>query len=154
MFGQLSVEEIEDVLKNQLLGRIGCHLNDTTYIVPVCYAYDGACIYARTYEGLKINMMRENPKVCFEVESIESMVDWKTVVCQGVYEELTEKPKRDKGIQILHERVIPLIANKTLRLSAQWPFSETDSGNLKGIIFCIHLNEKTGKFEKDDYYLS
>ena len=149
MYGELSAEEIEDVLKNQLLGRIGCHVNDMTYIVPICYAYDGECVYARTYEGMKIKMMRENPKVCFQVEYIESMVNWKTVVCQGEYEELTDTNKRNKGTQILHERVLPLIANKTLELSPHWPFSSIDPDNIQGIIFCIHLREKTGRFEKE-----
>jgi uncharacterized protein len=150
VLGLLSAEEIEDVLKHQLVGRIGCHAKDMTYIVPICYAYDGECIYARTYEGLKIKMMRENPNVCFQVEYMESMVNWKTVICWGKYEELTGINKRDQGIQILHSRVLPLIKSKTLKLSPHWPFSSIDSDNTKGIVFCIHLSEKTGRFEKEE----
>jgi nitroimidazol reductase NimA-like FMN-containing flavoprotein (pyridoxamine 5'-phosphate oxidase superfamily) len=150
VFGQLSAAEIEDVLAHQLIGRIGCHTNDMSYIVPICYAYDGECIYARTYEGMKVKMMRENPKVCFQVEYIENMVNWKTVICWGEYEELTDIDKRKKAIQILHQRVLPLISNKILKLSPYWPFSSIDSDNIKGIVFCIHLNTKTGRFENEN----
>jgi nitroimidazol reductase NimA-like FMN-containing flavoprotein (pyridoxamine 5'-phosphate oxidase superfamily) len=150
VFGQLSAEEIEHVLNHQLVGRIGCHVNDMTYIVPICYAYDGECIYARTYEGMKIKMMRENPNVCFQVEYIESMVNWKTVICWGEYEELTDTNKRDKGIQILHRRVLPIVSSKILKLSPHWPFSSIDLDNIKGIVFCIHVDRKTGRFEKEE----
>jgi nitroimidazol reductase NimA-like FMN-containing flavoprotein (pyridoxamine 5'-phosphate oxidase superfamily) len=150
VFGQLSAAEIEDVLNYQLIGRIGCHANDMSYIVPICYAYDGECVYARTYEGMKVKMMRENPKVCFQVEYIENMVNWKTVICWGEYEELTDTDKRQKAIQILHQRVLPLVSSKILKLSPYWPFSSTDSGNIKGIVFCIRLDAKTGRFEKED----
>jgi uncharacterized protein len=147
VFGELNAEEIEDVLTNQLIGRIGCHVNDMTYIVPICYAYDGDCIYARTYEGMKLKMMRENSKVCFQVEYIESMVNWKTAICWGDFEELTDINKRNKAIQILHKRVIPIVSSKTLKLSPYWPFSSPGTENIKGIVFCIHINAKTGRFE-------
>ena len=64
MFGNLDQEEIEQVLHNQLVGRIDCHAQGTTYIVPISYAYYGEYIYAHTHEGMKISIMRKDPKVC------------------------------------------------------------------------------------------
>lgn len=152
MVGELTPEEIENVLQEQLMGHLGCHFNNITYIVPICFAYDSNCIYARTYEGIKMNMMRQNSNVCFQVESLMSMVDWKSVVCQGKFEELIDKEKREKGIQILHSRVQTLINNNSLKTSRHWPFSSIHSNSQKvdGILFCIHLTTKTGKFETDD----
>ena len=146
MFGNLSEEGIEHVLKYQLLGHIGCHDNDT-YIVPICYAYDGNCIYARTYEGFKLTMMRNNPRVCFQVEHLESMGKWQSAICWGEFEELTDTSKRNKGIEVLQKRVSAIMGDKNLQVSLHWPFSLYDSDNVKGIIFCIHISEKTGKFE-------
>jgi nitroimidazol reductase NimA-like FMN-containing flavoprotein (pyridoxamine 5'-phosphate oxidase superfamily) len=40
MIGDLNFKEVEEVLKDQLIGRIGCHSNGVTYIVPVSYAYN------------------------------------------------------------------------------------------------------------------
>ena len=147
MFGDLSEERIEHVLKYQLLGHIGCHENDKTYIVPICYAYDENCIYARTYEGVKITMMRNNPRVCFQVEHLESMGNWQSVICWGQFEELTDANKRNKGIAVLQKRVSAIVDDKNLRASHHWPFSLEDSDGIEGIIFCIHISEKTGKFE-------
>ncbi len=75
MFGNLNKDEIEEVLKHHLIGRIGCYAFDTTYIVPISYGYDGESIYCHTYEGLKITMMRKNPRVCFEVDTMENMAN-------------------------------------------------------------------------------
>jgi len=41
MLGKLTMAEIEEVIKHQIVGRIGCHANGMTYRVPVSYAYDG-----------------------------------------------------------------------------------------------------------------
>ena len=148
MFGNLSEEAIEHVLKYQLFGRIGCHANNMTYIVPICYAYDGNCIYGRTFEGMKLKMMRENPNVCFQLEHLEGMGKWESVICWGEFEELTDTDKRNKGIEILHNRVSAIMGDKNLRASHHWPFSLNDPDNTEGIIFCIHISKKTGKFEK------
>jgi hypothetical protein len=59
MFGILNPVEIEQLLSKQLVGRIGCHADGVTYVVPISYAYDGEYVYARTFEGMKINMMRK-----------------------------------------------------------------------------------------------
>lgn len=151
MAENLSSEGIEYVLKHQLLGRLGCHSGNTTYIVPICYAYDGNCIYARTFEGMKINIMRDNPRVCFQVAHLENMVKWQSVICQGYFEELNTADSRSAGIEVLQNRVSGVMADKTLRASPHWPFSPDELNDVKGIIFCIHIYEKTGRFENYRY---
>ena len=148
MYGNLSEERIEHVLRNQLFGHIGCYAGNKIYIVPICYAYDGNCIYGRTFEGLKLKMMRENPQVCFQLEHLESMGKWQSVICWGEFEELTEMIKRYDGIKILQNRVSAKMGNENLRVSQHWPFSINETDEIEGIIFCIHISEKTGKFEK------
>jgi hypothetical protein len=34
--------------------------------VPICYVYDGGCVYAHTVDGMKRHAMQTNPQVCFE----------------------------------------------------------------------------------------
>src|SRR5476651_2664138 len=99
MFGKLNANEIGEVLKHQILGRIGCHSGDITYIVPISYAYDGEYVYAHTQEGLKMEIMRQNPQVCFEVELLENMANWKTVIAWGEFEEIKEEAERRKGFK-------------------------------------------------------
>ena len=150
MFGDLHSEEIELILHKQLLGRIGCHSDHTTYIVPISYAYDGEFIYALTKEGLKISMMRQNRHVCFEVEDIPDLANWKTVICWGEYEELPNKTERRLALELLNDRHLPLVTSSTTRLSASWPFRPDNIDNIEGVVFRIRLHKKTGKFEKQE----
>ncbi len=89
MHGELNAEQIEDVLLAERVGRIGCHAEGRTYIVPVSYVYDGEAVFAHSADGLKVRTMRANPDVCFEVEHIVDVASWRTVVAWGKYEELS-----------------------------------------------------------------
>jgi nitroimidazol reductase NimA-like FMN-containing flavoprotein (pyridoxamine 5'-phosphate oxidase superfamily) len=145
MLEVLSEEGIEHVLQHQLLGHIGCHADNTTYVVPICYAYDNNCIYGRTYEGMKLEIIRKNPTVCFQVEYIENMIQWQSVVCWGEFKEITDINKRNNAIQVLKNRISVSVEGNALQHFAYWPFSISDSDNIKEIIFCIDLTKKTGR---------
>ena len=41
MIGELNEEQIEQMLRGETVGRIGCHSSEQIYVVPVTYAYDG-----------------------------------------------------------------------------------------------------------------
>ena len=82
-------EEIDELMREQVIGRVGCHVGGTTYVVPVIYAWDGGCVYVYTIQGQKVRMMRENPTVCFEVDEYRAGGGWRSVIIQGTYEELT-----------------------------------------------------------------
>ena len=148
MFGKLNNQEIEKLIHGQFIGRIGCHANGQTYVVPVSYAYDGTYIYGRTFEGMKIDMMRTNPQVCFEVDDTKNLANWQSVIAWGKYEELSDETQRKKAIKILMNRHLPLISSETTHLGGIWPFSPEDLNTIKGIIFRIFLKEKTGRFER------
>lgn len=158
MQGNLDQQQIEEVLKKQIIGRIGCHWKDTTYVVPISYAYDGEHVYARTQEGMKIEMMRNNPNVCFEVEDMEDMANWRSVIVWGKFEELTDPELRKAGIEKLLNRVVPVKSSITVQFSPNWPFHPSDTERIEGIIFRILLDKKTGRFEHSDagagYYAS
>lgn len=156
MFGKLSSDQVEEVLKSQIIGRIGCHANNIPYVVPVSYAYDGTYIYGHTFEGMKVDMMRKNPKVCFETDDTKDLANWQSVVAWGEFEELKGK-ERDNAIQKLLNRVLPVISSKTMHISPQWPFPSDNAADITGIIYRIKLTEKTGRYEKSDvqnYYAS
>lgn len=151
MIGNLKDAAIEEVLKNNVLGRIGCHEGNKMYIVPINYAYDGKSIIAHSAEGLKISMMRKNPLVCFEVDQINSFTDWKSVIAWGRFEEIMDDDDQriamkffvDKMMHMrLSETAIPLTKERTDTL-------RHTSGRIKSIVFRIVITEKTGKFENE-----
>ncbi|ANH82746.1 hypothetical protein A8C56_18765 [Niabella ginsenosidivorans] len=139
---ELEEEQIEHILHQNVLGHLGCHAEGITYVIPICYAYDGTFIYGRTYEGLKIKMIRKNPDVCFQVESIKNMIQWESVIGWGKFEELTDDGQREAAIRTLKERITAIVKSDELRGSPYWPFSAPGS---KGILFRIRLNKKTGR---------
>lgn len=150
MFGVLNESEIEDVLHNSVVGRIGCHADAVTYVVPVSYAYDGTNVYVHTLEGMKLSIMRKNPNVCFQADSMPTMANWKSVIAWGEFEELTDEGARALAVKKLLARRLPLASSETTHLSQTWPFTPEDLTDIKGIVFRIRLTRKTGRFEKDE----
>lgn len=94
---ELSRDEIDDFLRGQRIARLGCHAAGETYVVPLIYAYDGEGVVAVTTEGRKIAMLRENPRVCVEVDDYDrdGRGSWRSVIAQGVYEELADDAVED-----------------------------------------------------------
>ena len=150
MFGNLGEDAIETILRHQIIGHIGCHANDTTYVVPISYAYESGCIYAHAEEGMKINMMRQNPKVCFEVYRMENMGNWQCVIGWGSFEEVKDEKERAAALNILLKRDLPIITSKTVQLTTEWPFVPEDLNTIKGIVFRIRLTMKTGRYERTE----
>lgn len=147
MLGTLPPAQIEDLLKGQLVGRIACHADGETYVVPISYAYDGTYIYCHTQEGKKVRMMRTNPKVCFEVDDTKDTANWQSVVVQGIYQELKGGELRSMAIENLLSRYLPVLSSITTHLGEHWPFHPTDTREIQGIVFRIAIKEKSGRFE-------
>ena len=148
MLGALNSSEIESLLHREFVGRIGCHADDMIYVVPVSYAYDGEYIYVHTTEGLKIDIMRKNPKVCFQVDDMHNMANWQSAIAWGIFEELKKGEDRNHAIELLMGRVLPFIHSETMHVSPHWPFPSTEFDSIKGIFFRIRLTKKTGRYEK------
>jgi uncharacterized protein len=89
---KLDEREIDAFLRRQLVGRVGCHAEGKTYGVPVIYVWDGECVYVQSVEGRKTRIMRAHPQVCFEVDEYEPDGSWRSVILEGVYEELERGP--------------------------------------------------------------
>ena len=149
MLGVLTDIQIKNVLTSQLLGRLACTNGVLPYIVPVTYAYDGKYIYGQTNEGMKLNILRKNPHVCFEVDMMTDMANWQSVLVYGTFEEL-EGEKEKKARDILFNRVFHLMTSSTVHAHGHEP----DNGNventnrIKSVMYRINIEKCTGRFEK------
>lgn len=150
MFGKMTNEEIDILLKKQLIGHIGCHADGITYVVPISYVYDGTYVYAHSLKGMKIDIMRRNPKVCFQVDDTKNLANWQSAVCQGEFEELVEHDEQRDALRKLNSRALPVINSQTMQLTPEWPFDAYEDETVDGIFFRIKLIEKTGRFEQAD----
>lgn len=148
MLGELTYNQIDQVLLRQTIGRIACSVNDKTYIVPITYAFDGNYIYAHSREGMKIKMMRKNPEVCFAVDEIDNMANWRSVITWGRYEELKAEPQRQKAMNLLLDRIAPLLNGETSHTQDHSHPPEIVEKKERAIVFRVKITEKTGRFEK------
>ena len=103
MIVELDRDEIDAFLRGQVVGRVGCHADGRTYVVPVIYVWDGECVYVQSIEGRKIRMMRANPEVVFEVDEYQPGGSWRSVIVEGVYEEL-EGTAAEAALALLVQR--------------------------------------------------
>ena len=148
MLRDLNNTRIEALLKDQLIGRIGCHSAGVTYIVPVNYVYDGLNIYCHSAKGMKIDMMRENPEVCFEVDNIKNITNWQSVIAWGKFEEITEMDEKLTVLQKLTDRVTPYIIDDPVTREHGFVDEESEVGTtVELIMYKIIIHKKTGRFE-------
>ncbi|MEA2596983.1 MAG: uncharacterized protein QOF01_3452 [Thermomicrobiales bacterium] len=137
MIGVMSHEEVEASLRRHRVGRIGCSANDRPYVVPITYAYDGTYVYGYSALGRKIEVMREQPLVCFEVDEIDGDASWRSVIAEGMYEELAD----DEGRRAALERLAP--GNRQV-------VPRTTNGAGRSVVFRLRLTERSGRFERRD----
>lgn len=88
--------------------------------------------------------MRAQPEVCFEVDEIDDLANWRTVIAWGSYEEL-KGDLASAAMNLLVSRLSPLTASET----------SGPAGHAKGrandgveVAYRIRLRELTGRFEK------
>jgi len=150
MLGKLSDEQVENLLTSQAIGRIGCHSDGITYIVPVNYIYHNSTIYAHSTDGLKIAKMRKNPDVCFEVDNIHSMVSWESVVAWGRFEEINDINEKEEILKQLKDKLMPLFHSTTGNLSHGITDHKNDIGTVAPLVlYKIILTWKNGRFERN-----
>ena len=148
MIEELAAGQIEQVLHEQVIGRIGCHARGRTYVVPITYVYADGAIVGHTGAGLKVEMMRENPNVCFEVEDLRHLPRWSSVIAQGRYEEL-EGDAAERALQQLVARLGASPPARDARPGQGAGVWETASHvERPGVVFRIVLEEKTGRFDR------
>ncbi len=138
MVAVLTNSEIDAFIYSQVIGRIGCYADGRVYVTPITYAFDGEYIYGYTRVGKKIKMMRENPQVCFEIDLMYNMFNWKSVIIEGIYEELTLE-NRGAALESLTNRIMPF-----LQIDTNHPkIYATDT-----IAYRIKIIKKTGRSSK------
>ena len=149
MIGTLSLQSAKELLRANIVGRIGCNDGTRTYVVPVQYVYDGKSVFAHSVEGMKIHIMRKNPEVCFEADEIKNLNNWKSVIVWGRYDELMTEEARFSAIKLfvdhnIHLKISETAVTTTSVIEKYYPFHPT---NIRPVIYRILIEEITGRFE-------
>jgi nitroimidazol reductase NimA-like FMN-containing flavoprotein (pyridoxamine 5'-phosphate oxidase superfamily) len=133
---ELTRPEIDTLLGEQVVGRVGCHADGLTYVVPVIYAYDGESVHVATIEGQKVRMMRDNPVVCFEVDDYAAPGHWRSAILHGRYEEASEDERPES---------LALLAARFARGGEGGGARRPAASDRPTVVFRIRVHEATGR---------
>lgn len=150
MLGELNAEEIEQLLHAEVIARLGCHAGGLTSVVPITYAYDGEALIGHAADGLKLRLLRQNPEVCVEVDHMDTLTQWRSVIAWGRYEELRGDAAR-AALATLLQRFRALM----LKQAGQplQDFEQAHKADVHGrqvVVYRIRLTHKTGRFERHE----
>ena len=139
---ELSAPECTEILERSRLGRLGCSRFDQPYVVPVHFSFDPeqTCLYVVSLIGQKIDWMRENPKVCVEIDDIADEKHWTTVLVFGRYDEIGQTAEharvRERAERLLEQRL-----QWWLPAAAQVPSRQHD----QLVLFRVHIDRLSGR---------
>ena len=108
-------DEIEEILSSAKIGRLGTSCNDKPYITPLNFVYTkGKILLHSANSGHKLDNIRANANVCFEVEDVgspvikepicASTVLYRSVIIFGTIHILPDKSEKIKALKQLVEK--------------------------------------------------
>lgn len=136
MITKLSRDESLALLRRERVARLGCIAAGEPYVVPINYVLDGDDVFSHSLPGRKLAAMRENPRVCLQVDDIRGQLNWRSVIAYGTYEEIRGTEER--------ARVLNLLLSLFPELTPVESFVVADASAPRPIAFRIKLNRVTG----------
>ena len=138
----LTAEECRAVMTRTVVGRLACARDNQPYVVPIYFAYEAHHLYGFSTVGRKIEWMRQNPKVCVEVDEVVDHFHWMSVIVTGRYQELPNTP------EFSSERLHALTALEKRLLWWQTAFATrqlpTRHETPDPLFYCIYVDSMTG----------
>lgn len=126
------------MLRRNHVGRMAFAFGGRVDIVPIHYVYSGGWVYGRTSFGPKLFTLKHNQWVALEVDEIEGLFDWRSVVVHGgLYLLDADRPPREVAARRRAIRLLRALVPDTLRASDPVPFRD--------ILFRIHVDELSGR---------
>ena len=103
---------LEEILSNAIICRVAMNDGAAPYLLPFNFGYRDRCIFIHSApEGKKIDLLKRNPNVSFEVEDPVTIIpgkkacNWSTryrsLVGEGKVEILTDAGSKKKGLEVI-----------------------------------------------------
>ena len=141
VINKLTPEECTSLLAKATLARLACALDNQPYVIPIYIAYDSENLYALSTLGQKIEWMRANPKVCVQVDEIQSHEQWVSVVVNGQYQELREPQHSEE-----HAHARKLLEKRHRWWQAAMAERQMTAGDhlIAPLLFRVHIESVSG----------
>ena len=76
---------IEEILRKASVCRLGLCESDRPYVVPLCFGYEEDALYVHcASQGKKLEILRKNENVCFEVDIEHELIKGETPCACGM----------------------------------------------------------------------
>jgi nitroimidazol reductase NimA-like FMN-containing flavoprotein (pyridoxamine 5'-phosphate oxidase superfamily) len=137
-FRDLPFAEIEEMLRSHRYGRLAFAFRDRVDIEPIHYVYEEGWLYCRTAPGTKLSVLSHHPWVAFEIDDVEDLFRWRSVVVKG-----TVYFVEPDGSQALDETYEHTLA--ALRRLVPEALTEGDPTPGRSVLFRIHIDEMHGR---------
>lgn len=130
----LDSDGIEALLAGSIAGRIACNQpGERPYLVPLAYAYDGDSIYAVSGPGRKLDLMRSDPRVSFEVDRVEQSDRWQSVVAEATFEEIADPDEVQLAVALVERATgVPVVMGA------------------HSVVFRLRITARSGRYELPD----
>ena len=105
-------ELIDHIIRNSLVCRLAMVDGDEPYIVPVSFGITGSTIYFHSsLQGRKTDILRKNPKICFEFESDVEIIsnelackwsfNYRSIIGSGIAEIITNTEEKTNVMKVI-----------------------------------------------------
>ena len=132
------------LLSSSRLARLACSKDNIPYVVPISFRYVDGHIVSFSRPGQKIDWMRSNAHVCLEVDQISDKLQWKCLVIQGLFRELTDMNEREATWSILQEQI------DWWEPGGMKPVSQRVEGGQDPVYFRIEIGSMSGRQAFDE----
>ena len=138
-------EVMESILNSAQVLRLGLCDEGEPYIVPVCFGYvDGVLYVHSAREGRKLNIIKRQAQVCFEVDILSRLVkkdlpckwtvDYTSIIGWGKASIVTEPNEIKKGLDVI-----------MVHYGGKPPFEYTEASVSKMVMIRIEIKSMTCK---------
>jgi len=141
------IDTIELILKEALICRVGLCENNKPYIVPMNFGFKDNCLYLHSArDGRKIEILKANNNVCFEVDVKTELVTSKNACNWGMKYYSVIGFGKAQFIEDINEKkkILDIIMQKYSGNDAQ-SFEYSQSSLDKTAVIKIKIGEITGK---------
>ena len=107
-------EEIAEIIQKAQVCRLGLSQDNVPYVVPLNFGYRDGCLFLHcAKEGRKMDMLRANPRICFQMDTDTEVIqgeqpcDWGmkflSVIGYGTASVLEDPEEKARGLDAIME---------------------------------------------------
>jgi hypothetical protein len=137
-FRDLTPAECKAMLVRHRVGRLAYTFHDRVDVEPIGYVYAKGALVFRTAPGSKLETLTHHPWVALEIDEVESLFDWRSVVVHGTVYTLQDAGNDD-------QRRAYRAAVRSLRRLVPDTLGKRDPVPFRSVVMKLHVDRVTGR---------